>query len=129
MGETVKTKLACVVASVAAAVAVTATLAGPAVASHRGVQCDAAYGYISDNQKAYLYYANINWSDWASDLAYHAIRVDLAGNETFHQYAPAGGGTSTTTSDGYDVYRRTVIQRGGYSSTYFQMFEYSHAGC
>jgi hypothetical protein len=114
---------------VALIIAVAAIAALPAAANHPNTGCDSGSGNFSNNEKRYLQYYNINWSGWNAHGDYHAIRENIAGNETYHQYNVGFQQDQTTTPDGLDSYLRTVSQRGGYSSVYWFMVEHSHFYC
>lgn len=112
----------CVLASIA-------TVAPNASANHNNTQCDRFEAYISNNNKYFLRYANMNWSHWLIYVDYIAIREDIAGNETFRQLVSPGTGLDVTTTDGLDRYLRTGTQRAGYSSEFAIFSEWSHFYC
>jgi hypothetical protein len=72
----------------------------------------------------------INWSIWNSNLAYVARRHS-GGNlniVTYEQYWPSDL-HSTNTPDGFDRFLITSMTRGGYTTAWGEMVEYSHFDC
>jgi hypothetical protein len=104
-------------------------LAPHAGAYHEAYWCDGNADYYSQNQFRGLKMQTINRSWWYSDHDFIALRFDPSGNETYRQWVPGSSWHTTTTQDGYDRWRRTVIQRAGYSLAYWEMHQYSHGGC
>jgi hypothetical protein len=121
------TKLFVVGAAIAAAL--TLAMAPAADGYHRNALCDYNYGYYSSNQYRSLAMTATNYAYWYSDHDFIAIRVDPAGNETYRQWVPGSSAHESWTTDGYDRWRRTVIQRAGYTQAYWYMEQWSHAYC
>jgi hypothetical protein len=90
-------------------------------------QCDWYARTFSNNEGWNLGTYHITWSNWDGTLAHNDNRFDSSNNETYHLYTT--GHDQTTTSDGTDQYRWTQIIRGGYSSDYEYVDEWSHNGC
>jgi hypothetical protein len=113
---------------VALAVALSAM---PAQANHPGVFCDGVSNHgISNNAIHWpVRFQWINYSFWISNLDYIALRKDGQGNITFRQFYPGGVQGYTTTSNGYDRFRTTGIQRAGYSFATYSLEQWSHDGC
>lgn len=80
-------------------------------------------GSLCCNIEVYDVIAYINESDWTGNLAYNANRYDGNWTQTFHVYVPSGPYVYGTSGN---AYRRTAIQRGGYSSmTSWYAIEYA----
>ena len=77
-------------------------------------------GPLCCNNEVFDQLAYINESDWTGNLAYNPNRYDGNMVQTFHLYVASGPYTYGTSGN---AYRRTSIQRGGYSdmSTWYAL--------
>jgi hypothetical protein len=88
--------------------------------------CGQGSGTYSNNEWASLGLAHVIRSDWSSDKAYNAYRIDASGSATYQKYISSG---YWTFSNSVDAFRRTAMQRGGYTVATWSMSQYSQNGC
>ena len=103
--------------------------ASPTFAGHRNTLCNQWADYYGNNEQVYLPLRWINWSDWYSHGDYIARRYNSAWDVTYQQWVPGYTSHSTTTSNGFDLYRASSIQRGGYTTVFGQVVQWSHTNC
>lgn len=104
-------------------------LAAPSSAGHPNGLCDDSEGWHGDNAETFLDIQWINISYWGSTHDYTARRYNSAFDVTYQQYVAGGGQHTTNTSNGFDFYRRTSIQRAGYTTVSYFERQYSHTNC
>ncbi|HEY8777920.1 MAG TPA: hypothetical protein VIM23_03150 [Gaiellaceae bacterium] len=92
--------------------------------------CYANGGTYSNNQEVTLGYSWTFQSDYGSHLDYVAKRYDIYSNPTLNHYQDVSVyGQNYTFTNPVDAYRRTAMQRGGYSSTNWGMNQWAQGSC
>jgi hypothetical protein len=105
---------------------VPALFAGNALA----VECQHASGTYSNNETEYLSYGMTNKSSWYGDKDYNASRWDQDGNPSYQHYQDVSVyGPNWSFTNSIDVYRQTRIQRGGYTTSDWAMWQYASGSC
>ena len=117
-------------AALLTAIIVVGVSAGAARAT---ILCDNAYGAYCCNQAYGLRLVMTYKSEWYGDKDYNADRVYSDGHTlSYHHYeavSSAGADPYWTFTNSVDAYRQTVIQRGGSTSSSWEMWEWALGSC
>jgi hypothetical protein len=92
--------------------------------------CGYASGTYSNNEVNVVAYSWTSKSAWWGDKDYNAYRYDGDGNWQYHHYQDVSTyGPDWSFDNGSDVWRQTRIQRGGYTSSNYAIWQYAIGGC
>jgi hypothetical protein len=118
---------------VVAAAALVVTLAGLVAAVARAdTLCDSNYGTYCCNDARGLRLVMTYKSKWYGDKDYNAYRLRQDGTVSYHHYeavSSAGEDPFLTFTNPVDALRQTLIQRGGSTSSSWQMWEWALGSC
>jgi hypothetical protein len=92
--------------------------------------CSEGTGSYGSNERRQLPLNYTYKSVWNSDWTYNANREDSGGAITYHAYVETQDNLREWTfTNSVDVYRRTVIIRGGYGSALWYMRQEAMGSC